>query len=92
MWSHVDGMSLAALTAARNANREADVMIASTGGEAVVFPEIRKPNGGFYGTFSFFPESWGSELLALAARLAAKETLPERPTNRMAKRYRDPAW
>lgn len=85
VWSHVDGMSMAALTAARNANREADVLIASTGGETVVFPEIRKLNGGFFGTFSFFPESWGSELLTLAARMGAKETLPEtiRPSKQL---------
>jgi ribose transport system substrate-binding protein len=76
-WVHVDGMSIAALTAARNAGREQDILIGSTGGEPSAFPEIRRPNGVFVGTFSFFPENWGADLLPLAVRLAKGETLPD---------------
>ncbi|HEY1940850.1 MAG TPA: sugar ABC transporter substrate-binding protein [Roseiarcus sp.] len=77
IFAHVDGMGIAALTAARNAGREADVLIGSTGGESVVFTEIRKPNSSYVGTFSFFPDRWGEDLLALATKLAKGETIPE---------------
>jgi ABC-type sugar transport system substrate-binding protein len=77
IFSHVDGMGIAALTAARNSGREADVLISSTGGEAVVFPEIRKPNSAYVGTFSFFPDEWGADLLALATKLAHGESIPD---------------
>lgn len=77
IWAHVDAMGIAALTAARNAGREGDVLLSSTGGEASVFPEIRKPNSVYIGTFSFFPEYWGEDLLPLAARLARGDSIPD---------------
>jgi ABC-type sugar transport system substrate-binding protein len=80
IWAHEDAMGIAALTAARNAAREADILIASTGGEAVVFPEIRRPGSSYIGTFSFFPEFWGADLIPLAARLAAGETIADSTT------------
>ncbi len=76
-WVHVDGMSIAALTAARNAGREQDILIGSTGGEPTALPEIRKPNSVFIGTYSFFPESWGADLLPLAVQLAKGEKIPD---------------
>ena len=72
IWAHVDSMAIAALTAARNANREGDVLVSATGGEAAVLPEIRKPNGVYVGTFSFFPERWGQDILELAVKVARK--------------------
>lgn len=85
IFSHLDSMGIAALTAARNSGREADVLIGSTGGEAIVFTEIRKPNSAYVGTFSFFPDKWGAELLELAAKLARGENIPDitRPTRQM---------
>ncbi|MDB6082965.1 MAG: sugar transporter substrate-binding protein [Gammaproteobacteria bacterium] len=85
IFSHLDSMGIAALTAARNSGREADVLISSTGGEAVVFTEIRRPNSAYVGTFSFFPDKWGAELLELAAKLARKENIPDttRPTQQL---------
>jgi ABC-type sugar transport system substrate-binding protein len=85
IFSHVDSMGIAALTAVRNSGREADVLISSTGGEAVVFPEIRKPNGAYVGTFSFFPDKWAADLLDLATKLARGESIPEtvRPTRQL---------
>ena len=77
IWAHVDSMAIAALTAARNSNREGDLLLTATGGEAAVFPEIRKPNGPYIGTFSFFPENWGADILNLAVRLGRKESVPE---------------
>jgi ABC-type sugar transport system substrate-binding protein len=85
IFSHVDSMGIAALTAARNSGREADVLISSTGGESIVFPEIRKLNAAYVGTFSFFPDKWGAELLELAAKLARGEKIPDitRPTRQL---------
>lgn len=85
IWAHVDSMAIAALTAARNANREADLLLSATGGEAAVFPEIRRQNGPYVGTFSFFPENWGVDILGIAAKLARKEGVPEvtRPTRQV---------
>jgi ribose transport system substrate-binding protein len=82
IWAHVDAMAIAALTAARNANREVDLLVSATGGEAAVLPEIRKANGAYTGTFSFFPESWGQDILELAVKIARKQSVPEvtRPT------------
>jgi ribose transport system substrate-binding protein len=77
IWAHVDSMGIAALTAARNASRADDVLISATGGDASTLPEIRRAGSSFVGTFSFFPELWGNELIDLAVRLAKKETLPE---------------
>jgi ABC-type sugar transport system substrate-binding protein len=77
IWAHVDSMAIAALTAARNANREADLLVSATGGEAAVLPEIRKANGTYVGTFSFFPESWGQDILDLAVKVARKQSVPE---------------
>ncbi len=78
IWVHLDAMALAALAAARNANREGDVLIASTGGDAAAFPEIRKENSSFIGTFSFFPELWGEDLLTLGGKILSGESVPER--------------
>jgi ribose transport system substrate-binding protein len=85
IWAHVDSMAIAALTAARNSNREGDLLLSATGGEAAVFPEIRKQNGPYIGTFSFFPENWGADILALAVKLGRKEGVPEvtRPTRQV---------
>jgi ribose transport system substrate-binding protein len=85
IWAHVDAMGLAALTASRNSGRDGDVVIAATGGDAAAFPEIRKPNSPFIGTFSFFPEFWGNDVLPLAVRLANGETIPDitRPTKQL---------
>ena len=82
IWAHVDAMGIAALAAARNARRDGDVVIATTGGDQSAFPEIRRANGPFIGSFSFFPELWGDDLLELAARYAKGE----RPADRVAPR------
>lgn len=78
IWAHVDAMGISALAATRNAAREGDVVIVATGGDKSVFPEIRKANGGFVGTFSFFPQLWGQDVIDLALRRINGETLPER--------------
>jgi ribose transport system substrate-binding protein len=78
IWVHLDSMALAALAAARNANRAGDVLIAATGGDVAAFPEIRKENSPFIGTYSFFPELWGADLLGLAEKILLGDAVPER--------------
>lgn len=85
IWAHVDSMAIAALTAARNSDREGDLLVSATGGDAAVLPEIRKVNGSYIGTFSFFPENWGQDILELAVKVARKQSVPEvtRPTKQV---------
>jgi ribose transport system substrate-binding protein len=77
VWAHVDAMGLSALAAVRNSGRESDVVIGATGGDPAAFPEIRKVGSPFVGSFSFFPDYWGNDLLPLAARLAKGESIPD---------------
>jgi ribose transport system substrate-binding protein len=76
IWVHVDGMALASLAAVRNAAREADVLIATTGGDRAMFPELRRAGSPVVGSFSFFPENWGAEVLDLVGRMLKGEQLP----------------
>jgi ribose transport system substrate-binding protein len=76
IWVHVDGIALASLAAVRNAAREGDVLIATTGGDRAMFPELRRPGSPVVGTFSFFPENWGAEVLDMASRMLRGEKLP----------------
>jgi ABC-type sugar transport system substrate-binding protein len=75
-WVHVDAMALAALAAVRNSGREQDCLISATGGERAAFPEIRRENSAYVGTYSFFPELWGDDILALAGAMLRKEAVP----------------
>ncbi len=68
IWTHVDQTALSVLSAVKAAGRENDVVIASLGGESVIFPELRNPNSIIVGTAAFFPERWGEDLIPLAIR------------------------
>lgn len=81
-WVHVDAMALAVFAAVRNQNRENDVLIATTGGDHAVFPEIRRPGTPFLGTYSFFPELWASDVIPLARRMLKGESVPARTSPR----------
>ena len=78
IWVHIDAMALAALAAVRNAKREDDVLIAATGGDVAAYPEIRRPGSPFIGTYSFFPELWGEEIISLGERILKGEAVPAR--------------
>ena len=82
IWAHVDAMGIASLAASRNARREGDVVIATTGGDQSAFPEIRRASGAFIGSFSFFPEYWGDDLLELASGYSKGQ----RPADRVSPR------
>jgi hypothetical protein len=43
-----------------------------------VFPKIRKARTAFVGSFSFFPEVWGADLLNAAVKRVNGEELPAR--------------
>lgn len=77
IWAHEDAKGIAALTAAKDAHRANDVVIASTGGEPVVFPLIAQPNSPYIGTFSYFPQHWGYDMIPLAVKLAQGEKIPD---------------
>jgi ribose transport system substrate-binding protein len=67
VYSHIDSVSIAALAAAKAAGREADVLISSFGGDAAIFPDIRRRSA-IIGTFTSFPETWGATLIGLTRR------------------------
>lgn len=82
IWVHEDSKAIAALTAARDAQRESDVVIGSTGGQAIILPLIRAERSPIVGTFSYFPDRWGDDIMPLAVKMAKGEEVPEvsRPT------------
>jgi ribose transport system substrate-binding protein len=77
-WVHVDAIALAALAAVRNAGREAECLVSTTGGDRAAFPEIRRANSSFLGTYAFFPELWAEDVLPLAERILRGEPVPPR--------------
>lgn len=82
-WVHVDAMALAVLAAVRNAGRESDCLISTTGGDHAAFPEIRR-RGSYLGTYSFFPELWAEDILPIAISMLRGEAVPERIYPRQA--------
>ena len=55
--------------------RADDLLIASTGGEESIIPEIRRPDGVIAGTTSLFPGSWGEEIIAIAQKMINGEAV-----------------
>ncbi len=78
LWAHVDEIALAAVSGIKNSNRAEDVIVATTGGSAAVFPEIKRAGSPLLGTYSFFPELWGGDILDLADKILAGETIQPR--------------
>ncbi|WP_349428827.1 sugar ABC transporter substrate-binding protein [Microbacterium sp. LWS13-1.2] len=76
IWAHVDSVGLGVVAAVEASGRD-DVLVMSTGGDAAIFPEIRKAGTPLVGTVGLFPESWGSVLIDLAQKVAAGEEVPE---------------
>jgi ribose transport system substrate-binding protein len=77
IWSHVDSMASAAVAAARAAGREGDVLVAGTGGDQAIFPELRRPNTPLVGTVGLFPEDWGAQIVDLATKIAQGQQVPD---------------
>lgn len=78
VWAHVDEIALAAVSGIKNSNRAEDAIVATTGGSAAVFPEIKRPGSPLLGTYSFFPDLWGADILDLAEKIMAGETIQSR--------------
>jgi ribose transport system substrate-binding protein len=76
LWTHVDQMALACLSAVKAANRLGDVYIAQTGGDPSIFPELRSADSIIVGTASFFPEKWGEDLVPLAIQMLNGDVTP----------------
>ncbi len=76
LWTHVDQMALACLSAVKSANRQGDVYIGQTGGDPSIFPELRNADSIIAGTASFFPEMWGEDLVPLAIQMLNNSTTP----------------
>lgn len=68
IWTHVDEQALAAQAAVKAANRMNDAVIASLGGEDILWPELRSKDSIILGTASFYPEKWGDDLIPLAIK------------------------
>lgn len=77
-WATVDAIALACVAAIRNANREADAFVSTTGGDRASFPEIRRAGTPYVGTYAFFPELWAQDLLDAAEKILRKEPVPAR--------------
>ncbi len=65
MWCHIDQNTMGMLGAVKAAGRQEDVIIASVGGNQVVFEELKRANSPIIGTVAHFPERWGWDLLPL---------------------------
>lgn len=76
-WVHLDGPAMAVQAAIRNAKREADCFVSTTGGDPATFAEIRR-RGSFLGTYSFFPELWAGDLLPVAEAMLEGKEVPAR--------------
>jgi len=71
-----DDVALGALTAARKAGREEDVVIVGQGADRVVRPEIRNLNSRIIGSTAFIPEKHGAKLLDIALQILQGRTVP----------------
>ncbi|MBI1878059.1 MAG: substrate-binding domain-containing protein [Chloroflexi bacterium] len=71
-----DDAAIGALTAARKAKREEDVIIVGQGADRIVRPEIRRSHSRLIGSTAFMPEHYGEKLLDMALRILRGESLP----------------
>ncbi|EMY35187.1 regulatory protein IclR [Arthrobacter crystallopoietes BAB-32] len=77
VWAHLDSMAMGAVSAAKAAGREDDVLIVGTSGDPVVVDELKREGSPLVATVGLFPEQWGEEIVDLATRVAAGEEVPE---------------
>lgn len=71
-----DDAAKGALSAARKAKREDDVIIVGQGADRIIRPEIRQPQSRLIGSTAFMPEKYGEKLIELAMRILRGEPLP----------------
>jgi ribose transport system substrate-binding protein len=71
-----DDAAIGALTAARKAKREEDVVIVGQGADRIVRPEIRRPVSRIIGSTGFMPEKYGDKLIEIALKILHNEVVP----------------
>ncbi len=71
-----DEAALGALQAARQANREADVVIVGQGADRLVRGEIRNPQSRLIGSTAYMPERYGEKVIDLALKILRGESVP----------------
>lgn len=71
-----DEAALGALQAARQANREPDVVIVGQGADRLIRGEIRNPQSRLIGSTAYMPERYGEKLMALALKILHGEPAP----------------
>lgn len=76
MWCHIDQNSLGMLGAVKAAGRLNDVLIASVGGNNVIFEELKKADSPVIGTVAHFPERWGWDMVPMAIKHLNNGTKP----------------
>ena len=74
--SYNDDTALGALQAARQADREEDMVIVGQGADRSVRPEIRRPDSRIIGSTAFRPEKYGEKLLEIALKILRGEAVP----------------
>jgi len=75
-WVHLDDMAVAVKAAVEAANRSNDVRIVSVGGDAAIFPELRREASTVIGSVAIFPELWGADIIPLSLRILRGEQVP----------------
>ena len=71
-----DEAAFGALQAARQANRETDVVIVGQGADRLVRGEIRDPQSRLIGSTAYMPERYGEKLIDLALKILRGESVP----------------
>lgn len=71
-----DEAALGALQAARNENREWDVVIVGQGADRLIRGEIRDAQSRLIGSTAYMPERYGEKLMDLALKILREESVP----------------
>jgi ribose transport system substrate-binding protein len=71
-----DDAALGALQAARDLQREEDVLIVGQGADRVLRAELRKPHSRIVGSTAFKPERYGEKLIEIALKILNGEPVP----------------
>jgi ribose transport system substrate-binding protein len=71
-----DDAAIGALSAARGAGREEDLVIVGQGADRRVCAEMEQPNSRIVGSTAFWPQHYGTRLIALATQILRGEPVP----------------
>jgi ribose transport system substrate-binding protein len=71
-----DDAAYGAVCAARQVDRESDVVVVGQGADGIVRKEIRRPGSRLIGSAAYWPEQYGQKLIAVALRILEGEPVP----------------